>query len=320
MVRRRAEDDIAGCVRALAAVQAADGYPTAWPADPESWLNPPGATAAWVAEIGGVIVGHVCVGSAADAAVVAHTGAPADRLAAVKRLFTTPAARRRGVAAALLDAASAHAAEHGLALWLDVVDGEPAVEFYERLGWLLVDRRPADWMAQDGLRRTMRIYVAPVQRVAARVLLVDAAGRVLLFHGSDPRVPGELFWFTVGGGVEPDEDLGAAALREMREETGIRLDPDRLVGPVWRRAARFAFDGVGYRSDEWFFLAVLAETTPAVDTSGFTELETDTVHGRRWWSADELRRSSETIYPAGLGELLPELLGDGWDGRTRTVE
>ncbi|GAA3218294.1 GNAT family N-acetyltransferase [Pseudonocardia petroleophila] len=149
---------MAGCVAALRAVHDADRYPTAWPADPAAWLDPDGLTAAWVAEVDGAIVGHVCVAAAADAAVVADTGVPADLLVAVKRLFTTPAARGRGVAAALVAAAAAGAGE---GLWLDVVDGEPAVAFYERLGWRRVDTRPADWMAQDGRRRTVHVYVAP---------------------------------------------------------------------------------------------------------------------------------------------------------------
>ncbi|MHA6617411.1 NUDIX hydrolase [Pseudonocardia sp. DLS-67] len=156
-------------------------------------------------------------------------------------------------------------------------------------------------------------------RVAARVLLVDPVQRVLLFQGVDPHVPDESFWFTAGGGVEPGEELLSGARRELQEETGLRLPPDRLVGPVWLRRVRFSFEGVEYDSDEWFFLAAL--TDPAdVDTAGFTDLENRTVRGHRWWSADDLRRTTETVYPLQLGELLPGLLADGWDGRLRLID
>jgi GNAT superfamily N-acetyltransferase len=158
VIRERRPEDVAGCVAALRAVHDADRYPTEWPADPAAWLDPEGLTAAWVAETDGEIVGHLCVATAPDAAVVADTGVPPERLAAIKRLFTTPAARGRGVAAALVAAAVARTAE---GLWLDVVEGEPAVAFYERLGWRRIDTRPADWMAQDGRRRTVHVYVAP---------------------------------------------------------------------------------------------------------------------------------------------------------------
>jgi 8-oxo-dGTP pyrophosphatase MutT (NUDIX family) len=158
----------------------------------------------------------------------------------------------------------------------------------------------------------------PGVRVAARVLLVDRAERLLLFQGFDPHVPDESFWFTAGGGLEPGEELLAGARRELYEETGLRLPPDRLVGPVWLRRVRFSFEGVEYDSDEWFFLSSLTGAAE-VDTAGFTDLENRTVRGHRWWSTDDLRATTETIYPLQLAELLPGLLADGWDGRLRLI-
>lgn len=43
----------------------------------------------------------------------------------------------------------------------DVVEGSPAVGFYERMGWRLVDRRPAGWAAPDGREPTSRVYLSP---------------------------------------------------------------------------------------------------------------------------------------------------------------
>jgi 8-oxo-dGTP pyrophosphatase MutT (NUDIX family) len=162
---------------------------------------------------------------------------------------------------------------------------------------------------------------ATAVRRSARVLLVDAEGRVLLFHGHAPNDPAERFWFTTGGGVEQDEDLRAAALREVREETGIDLAGDRLVGPVWRRRAEFRVDGGNAEGDEWFFLARLAGEggTRDIDTSGFTELEAATIEGHRWWSVEELRDTGETVYPEQAADLLADLLDGSWDGRLRTV-
>ena len=156
-------------------------------------------------------------------------------------------------------------------------------------------------------------------RVAARVLLVDAEQRLLLFEGVDPYVPDVPFWFTAGGGLEPGEELLDGALRELCEETGMRVPPDRLVGPVWLRRVRFSFEGAEYDSEEWFFLTSLTAAA-VVDTAGFTELENRTVRGHRWWSTNDLRDTRETLYPLQLAELLPGLLADGWDGQVRLID
>jgi hypothetical protein len=92
-----------------------------------------------------------------------------------------------------------------------------------------------------------------------------------------------------------------------------------MVGPVWLRRVRFTFESVEYDSDEWFFLAALTGAAD-VDTAGFTDLENRTVRGHRWWSADDLRATSETVYPHQLAELLPGLLAEGWDGRLRLID
>jgi len=156
-------------------------------------------------------------------------------------------------------------------------------------------------------------------RVSARVLLVDGGARVLLFNGHDPAAADSSFWFTTGGGVEEGEGLLTAAIRELREETGIDIPPKDLVGPVWRRRVRWNFDGTSYDGDEWFFLARLGAAVDDIDTSGFDDVEIDTIDGHRWWGPDELRRTTETVYPVELGELLPDLLESGWDGQVRAI-
>jgi 8-oxo-dGTP pyrophosphatase MutT (NUDIX family) len=146
----------------------------------------------------------------------------------------------------------------------------------------------------------------PVKRLAARVLLFDPSDRLLLFHGTDPRT-GDAWWFTPGGGLEHDEDLRAAALRELAEETGLLLERADLQGPVWRRTAAFSWAGSDLEQTEYFFAARTAAFE--VDTSGFNTLERDTVHDHRWWGAAELAGSDERIYPVELGDRLSEAIG-----------
>ncbi|KUI31274.1 exopolyphosphatase [Mycobacterium sp. IS-1742] len=146
------------------------------------------------------------------------------------------------------------------------------------------------------------------RRVSARVVLLDESGAVLLFCGSDPSLAdAPRWWFTVGGAVEAGETLAHAAAREVAEETGLRVDPERLVGPVWRRDAVFEFDGSVLRSQEMFFVHRTRRFEPSV--GGHTALEKRTIHGHRWCDAtmiDELVADGETVYPQQLGELLAQ--------------
>ncbi len=151
------------------------------------------------------------------------------------------------------------------------------------------------------------------RRTSARVVLLDDEGAVLLFCGSDPacqtvrRPQRRAGGSPSGGAAQPGETLTEAAVRELAEETGLRVEPAEMVGPVWRRDAVIDFNGSVIRSEEMFFVHRTGRFEPSA--SGRTALERRYIHGHRWCDETmigELVAKGETVYPLQLGELLSE--------------
>ena len=146
----------------------------------------------------------------------------------------------------------------------------------------------------------------PIPRIAARVLLIDQAQRVLLFHGADPGDPADRYWITPGGGLVAGESPAEGAARELFEETGLRIDPAGLGDPVFREVVEFSFEHRSYRQEQDFFL--LRVPSWEVDTANFDDAERRSIDGHRWWTADELGSAAESFYPETLPSLLRSLV------------
>ena len=143
---------------------------------------------------------------------------------------------------------------------------------------------------------------APLERDASRILLVDDAGRILLFCMHDPDRPQRgQWWITPGGGLEPGESFEEAAARELFEETGIV----GVFGPVIaEHVATWLWGERTVRQYQRFF--VVASPTTTVVSDGWEESEHRTTKDHRWWRPEEIASSSEVILPEDLAELAAE--------------
>ncbi|MBT0994999.1 NUDIX domain-containing protein [Cellulomonas sp. DKR-3] len=154
-------------------------------------------------------------------------------------------------------------------------------------------------------------------RRGARVILLDEDDRVLLIRGHDADQPERSWWFTIGGGIDAGESPVDAAIREVREESGIVLAPDDVMGPVLTRSAVFDFAREHCRQDEEIFLArVPSSSFVAEDRSGWTPLEQDVIDELRWWVLEDLASVEIEVFPEGLVDLVRALL-PVWDGQVR---
>jgi 8-oxo-dGTP pyrophosphatase MutT (NUDIX family) len=133
------------------------------------------------------------------------------------------------------------------------------------------------------------------------VLLIDDRDRILLFADSDPGIPGVRWWITPGGGIDDGESEAVAAVREVEEETGLRITEADLLGPTMRRTVVHGYSDVVIDQQDVFY----ACWVPAfeVSTAGHTEDELLTMVEHRWWTRAELAATDEEIWPAVLLDL-----------------
>ena len=142
-----------------------------------------------------------------------------------------------------------------------------------------------------------------ISRDTARVLPVDADGRVLLQLGRELHRRSDRFWLTIGGGKERGETLAAAGAREMREEAGIDVDAAALGAPIGVTVIEYNLFTLLPVTQRQTYFAVAVDDA-RVSFAHQSLIERLTIERHEWLSADELERRPERIVDAELPRLV----------------
>lgn len=140
-------------------------------------------------------------------------------------------------------------------------------------------------------------------RCSSRLLIINSSRQVLLFRfvHTNNALASRSYWATPGGGVEHGESFEQAAIRELKEETGIIRD--NIGKCVAQRTFEMTLpSGETVLAKERFFIVFSNEEE--IHTNGWSNNEKSVISRYYWWELDELTRSNEIIYPNDITTLI----------------
>ena len=144
--------------------------------------------------------------------------------------------------------------------------------------------------------------VRPAHRRVSRVVLLDENDRFLLLLTASPRLQIPVVrWLTPGGGVEDHESHAEGAIRELFEETGLRVDS---VGePIWSIEGQSIFND-GHVQSTYSEYFVVRTTSFELTNENWMDNEFVDITDVRWWTVEELQSSGEKYSPEPLLEVI----------------
>ena len=160
-------------------------------------------------------------------------------------------------------------------------------------------------MAMSSYVRTLRSHVGH-----ARLLMPSVAGiirddqhRILLVQVRDDGT-----WTTPGGSMDPDETPADAVVREVWEETGLVVEPARIIAVYGGRTFVVRYPN----GDETQYVSILFDCSVRSGTLQESGDDGDEIQAARFWSRDEAERLQVSAW---LRDLLPHLYeadGKSW--------
>ncbi|ARN84726.1 NUDIX domain-containing protein [Candidatus Nucleicultrix amoebiphila] len=149
-------------------------------------------------------------------------------------------------------------------------------------------------------------------RKSVKILLLNDMQQLLLMCADDPQtttVDGQYhgrYWFPIGGEIESSESIEEAALREIFEETGLKKDWITLGPVVWYGEFDLSLNGQLTHLHQTFVVAHTSETKFSL--AHLTDSEKKVIKALSWFSLEDIKNSSDIIYPIVLPDYLPDIL------------
>ncbi len=153
-------------------------------------------------------------------------------------------------------------------------------------------------------------------RNSVNILILNDKNELLLMCADDPKttsVDGTYhgrFWFTIGGKIEEGESMQEAALRELREETGITPDQVELGPVVWFGEFDLVLAGTPTHIKQTFIVAKTKQKN--ISLENLTQEEKAVIKKIAWFSLDDIKNSTEVIYPIVLPQYLPDIISGNY--------